>query len=168
MPTYRNLAEIEQAVMKIMTDIIETEVRKVITETWLEEQEEKVYNSYAPSVYKRRAKGGLSDPKNIQALVNEGTNELMMILVNVAKGNPTNGGNYDINNAHMPLSNGEYLNPYIESKNAFDKGAGGNYLPARPYTDATVQSLVNGVDRPAMLNAIKKGLRRHGIKANII
>lgn len=167
MPTFKNLAQVEKYYREVMEDIIRNELRKTITDVWLEEQEKRVYNVYEPSEYERRDEGGLSDPDNIHMMVEEGTNRIMATLVNVTKGNPSNSGKRDTDTSHFPLKDSEYLNPYIESQSEFDRKKGGGFLSPRPYTEFAVESLIQGVDRQAMLKAINDGLKRHGLIAKI-
>lgn len=167
MPSFKNLKEVEQYVRVIMEDIIRNELREVVTEVWLEEQRKRVYDVYQPISYERRDEDGLSDPENIVLVVEEAKNVIMGTLINVAKGNPDNGGRTDPSYSHFPLNNGEYLNPYIESQVEFDRKKNGGFLPPRPYTEFAVDELVRGVERQRMLKAINDGLRKHGIRANI-
>lgn len=167
MPSFKNLSQVEQYIQGIMEDIIRNELRKVVTEVWLEEQKKRVYDVYQPNTYERREEDGLSDPENITMVIETAKNRIVGTLINVAKGNPDMNGKVDPTKSHYPLNNGEYLNPYIESERDFDRKKGGGFLPPRPYTEFAVDELVRGVERQRMLQAINDGLKKHGIRANI-
>lgn len=156
MPTFSNTAQIEAYIRNAIDDVIRKEVFDAIRDVWLETQYEKVYMTYEPTKYSRREDdGGLNDPDNIilNAPANTG-NITQYVLENITKGNGWDEWN------------GKLINDMIESSDGF----AGNPLtgmPARPYTQETVEEITNGVSRDVVKTALQNGLRRHGLTINI-
>lgn len=155
MPTFRNTAEIQFYLEKIMREVMREDIIPVIINEWLEVQEERVYNSYSPFEYERRGKsGGLADPNNIQISEHKVNSVSSFVLENITKGNGWDNWN------------GKLINDLIESEVGF-AGNPSNGMPARPYTEEAVANLKSGVSRNEVLQAIESGFAKRGININI-
>lgn len=155
MPTFRNTAEMQIYLEKIMRDVMREDVIPVIVNEWLEVQDERVYNSYSPFEYERRGStGGLADPNNIQVSEHKVNSVSSFVLENITKGNGWDNWN------------GKLINDLIEGADGF-AGNPANGMPARPYTEEAVANLKSGVSRNELLHAIEKGFAKRGININI-
>lgn len=155
MPTFRNTAEMQIYLEKIMRDVMREDVIPVIVNEWLEVQDERVYNSYSPYQYERRgATGGLADPNNIQVSEHKVNSVSSFVLENITKGNGWDSWN------------GRLINDLIEGADGF-AGNPATGMPARPYTEEAVANLKSGVSRNELLHAIESGFAKRGININI-
>lgn len=155
MPTFSNLHQLEEYVKKQVEDVIRHEVFEVVRDEWLETQWDRVYLDYEPNKYKRREdNGGLNDPKNIEMKEYVSKDLTSFVMENVAKG------------AGWDEWSGKLINDMIEGSSLF-AGDPARNMPARPYTQETVDDLTHGVSRNIVLQALKDGLRRRGLDIEI-
>lgn len=150
--SYTSLSHLHRDLSKIIADVVLTDVRDEIVRIWLEHQAERVYDTYDPMRYERRAdKGGLADPQNIETQISGAvTKELYVTLENITTGATD----------HV----GKFINDLIEGKQGFagDPNLG---MPPRPYTEFAIEEIQKNPIR--LQKAIIKGFARHGIKVTV-
>lgn len=143
------LADVQKSINKSL----QNEVMDAVRDVELSHIERDVLNVYTPSIYKRRASGGIDDVKNIVGTVKDGK----LTVDNVTPFNE----DYDTSNRGTGL--GYMINEGGNSEHDYDYGFRGieaPYSKPRPFIDNTVEEL----DKTEIIeDALAKGMSKDGI-----
>ena len=129
-------------------DTLADEVLEEVKSIEMKHVRDDVFGVYAPSIYKRRAHGGIDDPDNIVGTVKN----MELEVDNVTEFND-DYGTYNHGEGLADLINeGDHLGGYF-----YDFP--GEFTQARPFLDNTIEE-VEKTDK--VDNALEKGLKRRG------
>lgn len=152
MAEFKTPKQLETYLLKVINDVIQTEVKEIIIQIWLAIQKERVYDVYEPEYYKRREHfGGLADEDNIIFTdIQKFKTDLDYTLENI-----TTGAGDAI---------GQKINALIEGKAGFagDLATG---MPPRPYTQEAIE-IINS-HPTAMKSALTRGFARHKLSITV-
>lgn len=152
MKSFNTPKQLETHLLKVINDVIQTEVKDTIIQIWLAIQKERVYDVYEPEYYRRREHfGGLADEDNIIFTdIQKFKTDLDYTLENI-----TTGAGDAI---------GQKINALIEGKAGF-AGDPATGMAPRPYTEEAVE-IIN-THPSAMKLALTRGFARHGIQITV-
>ncbi len=154
------LGKISKQVSAKIDDALKKEVLQAVSDAEGKALYETVYRMPTSGRYERRwDDGGLLDPDNIQGSVTDGT----LTVVNVTKPNPYLNGINRYGGVSTTPSSASLAG--IVERGVYDPhGAGYDFwkdAEARPFTAQTAEDLKKS---GAHVAALKKGLRRQGVK----
>lgn len=143
------LADVQKSINKSL----ENEVMDAVRDVELSHIQREVLNVYSPSIYRRRASGGIDDVRNIVGTVKDNK----LIVENVTPFNE----DYGTRNKGTGLA--YMINEGGNSEHDYDYGFRGVEAPysrPRPFIDNTVEEL----DRTEIIeDALAKGMKKDGI-----
>jgi len=164
MPTFKNLNELFKYINKNIKETLNDEVADSVRFEEQKQIEKVVYEPYQPNAYKRRrySDDGLQDVDMMVAVVEQRGNEVILSVVNMAKGQDQEDlyiaplieyGDPSMSNVNHGQY-GEYQYKYNRDRSSW------RYLQSRPFTAETIAALKrSGVH----IEAFKEGMMKRGI-----
>ena len=144
--TFDNLSALSKYLNEAIADALDNEVAEEVKRTESEVIDRVVYQDYAPSMYVRRANGGLGDTSNMEHEITDG----YLVVRNLTPPNQ----DYRHNRLNSP-----YIASAVEHGERYDFWS--DSYP-RPFTSETAKTLKVS---KAHVQALRRGLKRKGINA---
>lgn len=150
--TYDDIDTLLSDLKSDIEDVLLDEVLGEVKDIELSHIEDDVLSVYSPSIYKRRAFGGIDDPDNIVGEIVD----MQLVVDNITRFNDGYGThNYGMGLPTL-INDGERRGGYY-----YDYS--GEFTQARPFIDNTIEEIEH---TDSVENALKKGLkkRKHNVK----